>query len=349
MNRATLLPRIALASLALGAGAAAHAAALGDNTVKLAPSKFKLPQNIGPLRYSGENRYKDRRMGRSFGYNASGISLNIYVYNFGYAQLPDGPDSVAACEQFESAKREIEDGGNYEAVHFEHEVSRRLKSGAEAPLAREAEYTFNRKGIHAVSVLWITAADGFFIKVRLSLRTEIADELEEARAQILDALADAIAARPARLLAGPPAREATIDVEANSDPTEAALWLTYAVELNRFSREQPQTRSACGGVLAPGFAAELSARRAALDEYLAREPARRSSRYFDELARIDAAGFFDEYVWHYLRNEKWDLTAPMGTKLAEFEDFRARELASHRMQSGAHVRLNEVRVLPLAP
>ena len=40
----------------------------------LLPSKFRLVQNIGPLRYTGENRYSDRRLGRSFGYGTSGIS-----------------------------------------------------------------------------------------------------------------------------------------------------------------------------------------------------------------------------------------------------------------------------------
>src|SRR5687767_12207988 len=82
------------------------AVARGADTVKLAPSMLKVPQVIGPLRYEGENRYGDRRMGRSFGYNASGISLNVFVYDYAIRNLPDGPDSVAACEQYESAKRE---------------------------------------------------------------------------------------------------------------------------------------------------------------------------------------------------------------------------------------------------
>ena len=38
-------------------------APLGDNTVRLAPSQLKLPQSIGPLRFSGPNRFSDRRLG----------------------------------------------------------------------------------------------------------------------------------------------------------------------------------------------------------------------------------------------------------------------------------------------
>ena len=52
---------------ALG-GSGAHAAKLGDNTVRLLPSKFRLLQNIGPMRFTGENRYTDRRLGRLFGF-----------------------------------------------------------------------------------------------------------------------------------------------------------------------------------------------------------------------------------------------------------------------------------------
>lgn len=332
-------------------GAVAHAAALGDNTVKLLPSKFRLAQNIGPLRYSGENRYSDRRLGKSFGYNTSGISLTIYVYDYGIRDIPDGPDSVAACEQFESAKREIEYGGNYQNVQLRHEVSRRMQDIAGAPLAREAMYEFDRNGVHAISMLWLTAADGYFVKLRLSLRREVADEQEEARAQLLDALANSFAARPARPAA--PAvneqQDSSIAVDTSGDPSDAALWLTYAVELVHASREQPQTRPPCGGPFVPGFAAELAARSAALREYQARPAALRNSNYFEALARVDAAGFLDEYVWHFLRNESLDHTPSANLELAAFEQFRQRELASHVVLTGAHVRINAVHVLPLDP
>ena len=165
---------------------------LSDNTVRLLPSKFRLLQNIGPLRYTGSNRYTDRRLGRSFGYGASGISLTIYVYDFGMRSLPDGPDSVAACEQFERAKREIETGGNYQNVVLRREVTRRMRDTADAPLAREAVYEFDRNGIHATSLLWVTVADGYFVKLRLSMRSEVADEVDDARMQILATMAEAI-------------------------------------------------------------------------------------------------------------------------------------------------------------
>jgi hypothetical protein len=344
--------RFLVALLAGVAGAAAQAAALSDNTVRLAPSQLKLPQNIGPLRYNGVNRYSDRRLGRSYGFNASGISLSIYVYDHGIRNIPDGADSVPLCEQYESAKSEIERGGNYENVKFRGEMSRGLTSAAGSPVVREAVYEFDRHGVHAVSVLWLMAVDGHFLKLRLSLRAELADELEEARPEILAAIAGAITnamavrRRSPAPPEAPPVQEASIEVDSHYDADTAALWLSYALELVKYSREHPATRPPCGGRLVPGYAAELSARRAALDEYRARDPANRGARYFDELLRIETAGFLDEYAWHYLRNDLWDETPPTGLDLLAFEAYRQGELAAHVVQSGARVRINTVRVLP---
>lgn len=336
-----------LVAVALIAGAA-QAAPLGDNTVKLAPSHFKLAQNIGPLRFSGQSRFSDRRLGRSYAFNASGISLSIYVYDYGLDGIPDGPDSVPLCEQYEGAKDEIERGGNYDNVLLRSEVNRPLMEGQDATVAREAVYAFDRHGIHAVSVLWLTAVDGYFLKLRLSLRAEIADELDEARPQILAAIAHAVSQRrkaaPARAVT--PVQEASIEVDSHYDPETAALWLTYALELVKFSREHPATRPPCGGRLVPGFTAELSARHVALNDYRRRAPELRTSRYFDELQRIEDAGFLDEYAWQFLRNERWDSAPPPELELAAFEEFRLRELPSHVVQSGARVRINTVRSLP---
>jgi hypothetical protein len=347
--------RLRLACLVLActslAAPFARAAALGDNTVKLAPSLLRLPQNIGPLRFAGENSYSDRRMGRSFGYNASGISLNIFVYDYGIRNLAEGPDSVAACEQFESAKQEIERGGNYQNVVPRGEVRRPLRAGTTTQLAREAVYEFERNGVKAISVLWITAIDGFFIKLRLSLRTEIGDELDDARRQILESIADAIDARPPRppAPAAEPPAEASIEMVAGGDAADASMWLAYAVEITKYAREHPDIGPPCGGLLEPPYELELEARRAALREYRARPANGRRSGYFDVLARVDTAGFLDEYVWSYLHEEAWGTSPPHELTMGAFEEFRARELAAHVVQSGAHVRIHGVRVLPLVP
>lgn len=332
------------------AGGAAHPARLGDNTVKLLPSKFKLLQNIGPMRFSGQNRYSDRRLGRSFGYGASGISLTIYVYDYGLRGFPDGPDSVEVCEQFERARREIEEGGNYQNVVLRRQVTRRMTDLADAPLAREAEYEFDRNGVHAVSVLWVTAADGYFVKLRLSLRQEVADELAEARAQILATMAEAFAARPARPRAQPAEQPGTsIVIEPGNDPAEASLWFHYVNVLLGTATDEPERLPPCGGALVPGYQAELTARRSALREFLARDAAERGSEYFSDLAKIDAAGFLEEYVWHFLRDQRLDKNPPAGLELDAFREWLARNFPAHNVRTGAHVRVSTVRALPLDP
>jgi hypothetical protein len=326
-------------------------AARGADTVKLAPSMLKVPQVIGPLRYGGENRYGDRRMGRSFGYNASGISLNVFVYDYGIRNLPDGPDSVAACEQYESAKREIETGGNYQNVVLRGEVSRPLRAGQPAPLVREAVYEFERNGLRALSVLWLTAADGFFIKLRLSMRVEIGDELDQAREQILAAIGAAIAARPPRvpLPVETQPTDPSIEMAPGGDVFDTPAWFAYALELSRYARENPGAAPPCGGLIDPPFTLEVEARRAALREYRARPVHGRRSNYFNTLARVEDAGFLEEYVWSYVHREAWGATPPDGLALDAFAGYRARELASHTAQSGASVRIHAVRILQPAP
>jgi hypothetical protein len=325
-----------------------QAAPLGDNTVRLAPSEIRLPQNIGPLRYNSQRKFSDRRMGRSYLYNASGISLSLYVYDYGVANLPPGPDSVAACEQYESAKREIESGGNYENVRLAGEYSRRLPGLPESLWLREAQYEFQRNGIHAVSLLWLGSIDGFFFKFRLSLRAEVAEELAEARPSILAAIAQAVAARRRVEIAPPPEpQEATVEVDSHYDADAASLWLIYAGELVKFSREHPGTRPPCGGRLVPRHDAELAARRAALTTHRARAEGSAELPYWDELDQIERAGFLAEYSWHFFHDAR-DPVAPPHLDLAGFEEYRARELSRHRVESGARVRINTVRVLPVA-
>jgi len=127
---------------------------------------------------------------------------------------------------------------------------------------------------------------------------------------------------------------------------EAAWWISYADELLRASRDDPDSMPPCGGPLLPGFAAEYAARVRALHDYHARDVAARHSPYFDDLARIDAAGFLDEYVWENL--QKSGAAMPPGLDLAAFLEFRALELPRHAYFTGARVRVNRVRVLPPA-
>jgi len=229
------------------------------------------------------------------------------------------------------------------------EFSRPLRPGTYLT-AREAVYEFERNGLSALSVLWITAADGFFIKLRLSMRTEIGDEIDDAREQILGSLAEAIDARPRRVMPAEAApAEASIEMNASGDPADAAMWLAYAVEISKYAREHRDAAPPCGGLVEPPYQLEVDARLAALREYRARPANGRRSGYFQALSKVEAAGFLDEYVWIYLHRDAWGTAPPHELSMGAFEEFRARELRTHVAQSGAHVRTTAVRVLPPPP
>ena len=72
----------------------------------------------------------------------------------------------------------------------------------------------------------------------------------------------------------------------------------------------------------------------------------RLNRGYVAVTGPEAAGFLDEYVWTYLHRDAWGTVPPHEMSMGAFEEFRARELAGHEAQSGAHVRIGAVRVLP---
>ena len=315
---------------------------------------LRLPQNIGPLRYAGENRYSDRRIGRSFGYNASGISLNIFVYDYGIRNLPEGPDSVAACEQFESAKQEIERGGNYQNVVLRGEVTRPLRAGAAAPLAREAVYEFERNGLKAISVLWITA-DGRLLHqaAPVDAHGDRRRARRGARGRFLNrsrirSTRDRRARRPRRPGRRP---EASIEMAAGGDAADAAMWLAYAVEISKFARENPGVGPPCGGLLDAVVRARARGAARGACANIARGPRTGAARTISTCCRgSTTAGFLDEYVWSFLHRNAWGVSPPHELTIGRIRGIsRARARITHVVQSGAHVRIHAVRVLPLAP
>jgi hypothetical protein len=106
-------------------------------------------------------------------------------------------------------------------------------------------------------------------------------------------------------------------------------WVSYSL-----------TRSACqlqiGGenpARATSFGCELTAREHLLEtweEHRARNPSS-SDRYLDELLRVQAAGYLDEYVLHYFRRGKW--REPAGLDSRGFEPWRKLHLRRHRPET----------------
>jgi len=55
-----------------------------------------------------------------------------------------------------------------------------------------------------------------------------------------------------------------------------------------------------------------------------------SDAYLDDLEKVSDAGFLREYVWHYLRRDRWKM--PPDLRLDEFEPWRNEHLKDHRVR-----------------
>ena len=130
-------------------------------------------------------------------------------------------------------------------------MTRRMRDSADLPRSARRTMNWTVTEFMRSRSLWITAADGFFVKLRLSLRSEVADELEDARDQILVELAEAFAERPARPASATaaPQPDSSMAVDPANDPAEAQLWVAYASELLKAAREAPGGMPPCGGPL----------------------------------------------------------------------------------------------------
>ena len=187
-----MIVRIFAVFAALLAGATAQAAPAPADKVLLAPSPVELPAKIGPMHITGEPYHYDPvALGVSYQYAGRGLSLTVYVYDADVKGIPDGGDSVAACEQVEEAKLGVVHA-KYPNTVLTREQLVQLSPNEDFPLAREARYELEREGRPAISYIWVTAVAKNFIKLRFSFDKDLKDEEIDARRGILDALGEAM-------------------------------------------------------------------------------------------------------------------------------------------------------------
>lgn len=116
----------------------------------------------------------------------------------------------------------------------------------------------------------------------------------------------------------------------DDDPALQA-WVTYSLMKSACQLElggEPPSR-------ASSYGCEFSARTALLDtwhEKQARDPLIRD-RYLDALARVQDAGFLDEYTVHYFGRDHWQVPAELQHE--KFRAWRKQNLRGHK----AHTRI----------
>jgi len=317
--------------------------------VSLLPSPLELPRRIGPLEHDDKpHHFPDKRLGSAYQYNGSGQSLTVYVYDAGVKDIPDGPDSVPTCEQFEEAKSGVMQA-NYAGAMLKSEQMVRLSAPDELPLAREAVFEFKIEGRPAYSYVWITGGANLFMKMRFTADAALRDELPTTRRAILTAFGDAIerflpAAAPAPAEA-PEKKDGTRMVIHSMDASQADMsaGMIYLATLSALADKFPDSVPACGGRVVPTYAMELGA----FGSMLAMQMTASESTTGKKLVAIEEAGYLDEYVWTDRHREAWGDKAPDGLKLSAFKKWRKKNLKDFSVHDIGSVEFGQPRPLPI--
>ena len=325
---------------------AAARLAVAEDLVKLEPSPLELPAKIGPLVNTGTPHHYDRPgLGVSYQYGAQGLSLTVYVYDADRKDLADGADTVPSCQEFEMAKRGIEQ--SYQSVELKSQRLVRIGEEADAPLVREAVYEFEREGHAAISYVWVTTVAGNFLKLRFSADPRLRDELPDARRALLTDVAKAVRPflKPKDPNAKPPGASINISMGANGSGADMTSGFVYLSMLSAAVDKEPQLAPVCGGAIVPPYDTELSL----WEAVLAMTDGKPKSPIEKAIAKASAAGFFKELVWVDLHREAWGEQPPQGLNLTGYAPWRQKNLKRFARPEFGAVVIDHPQPLPIEP
>jgi hypothetical protein len=339
-----IIAATAIGLIALGApgafanvpGNGATAVHAGEPTHTTSIGGLVLPQYIGPLEFIGEQGGADPHKSATYSYRAMGLALDIHVSDLGAGGIADGTSSAELARRFEQTKKNIVAATEVHGLKA-RECTVPFADG-DARSVREAVYHFERRGEGGTTYLWFTALHGLVIDARFDVALGFEEDGDIGRSEILAALGGAIpvsadvVAQARERLAKP--ADSSVKVAILWDPEtpegESKIWLAYLFARAAFAANETAGGPAVGE-RESSFEEEVRGRQIALTTFraLKRDSAQPESAYFNDIDRVEAAGFLREYVWSYLRHPSWK-TAPEKLDLAGFETWRAEHLAHHQ-------------------
>jgi len=335
---------VSIAALLVSTSTSAAAA----ETVRLLPSSLEMPTHVGPLYYQGEPKsWPDKRMGTAYSFGAPGLKLDVYIYDAGITDIPDGPDSQAVCEQFEQAKYDIQRAG-YRDIVLKREQLARMGPNQDPPLSREAVYEAVINDTPTVSYLWITGVSRNFVKLRFSASAQYRDELDEARRVVLTTMGDAIRPHLTQVPVAPVSKpeSGTRIVINSSNVDDLEFGMLYLAGVAGLADKHPEARPPCGGPLTPSFDGELEAFSTAAGMS---EAGLGGSAFGKRIFDVQKAGFLDEFVWIYRHQEFWGDESPATLELAAFQKWRKKHLKHFKVPQFGYVEGAATRTLPVEP
>jgi hypothetical protein len=328
----------ALVGFALCSFPAHSAEEAQSSDIDTAVAGVVLPRSIGPLQFVGDRQFDDPRLGKAYSYRADGFSLDIYIYQGTSGAVPDGATGEGARSEYEAAKSTVLATDAYATRLLVSEAHTRLGEAREAPEALEASFDLVLRGTPLRSFLWVTVANGHYVKARFSMNGDLDLEAEPARAQVMEQLGAVVTSarerKPVDVARTPRDNQYQIQFENAVAEDEMPFWLLYL--LARISWEQQQGASVTLGSdpRVPTFEEEVFARNTAVSAFNETLDAAERSRiatafpYFGELKAVIDAGFLREYVWLELRKDTWTRD-PDGLRADEYQTWRAQFLPNH--------------------
>jgi hypothetical protein len=151
---------------------------------------YVFPLKMGTMAFTSTDGYSHPSLGLSVHYQtdaaAEEIWADVYIYDQGLKNIPDGSDSDAVKAAFEESQKSVlalEKRGNYKDVKTTIDKPLVVKAGDKEVTFQSATFEYVRmpeKGSTdspqaVVSHLLITASRGYFIKVRFSYDAKAKD------------------------------------------------------------------------------------------------------------------------------------------------------------------------------
>ena len=334
----------------LFAAAAGLQVAGATDSVVLAPTPFEMPARIGPLRSDGQPHRFDRpELGVAYSYVGPAMKLDVYVYDAGLRDIPDGATSAVLCREFEGAKEGLLRFPDYGDIRVEVEQLALLDSPGTDLLAREAQLEFSYRDRNNISYLWLTAGAQQFVKMRFTAAAELREEMVEARRAILDALGAAMKPHMPPVTAatqatGPPAAEkghtAHIDISLSPRDMQASMVYLMGLAAANEDAEPP----ACPGPWTPTYEAEVAGFASIVA--VSRE-SKTGSKFEKKLREVEQAGFLREFVWLARHQDSWGAETPAGLDLEGFRLWAGKHLKRLTIPSLGTIEFARARQLPL--
>jgi hypothetical protein len=164
------------------------ALAWGQGLYEHAESGFRFPAHLGAFERTSVHRFDEPKLGVQIGYVAPGLGrLDVYVFNYGFSEIPKGIKSDLVRTAYSSADRDVQSlakSGQY------LELERVIPLGGVMALSTDdtefyvASYKLRPNRANAdplLSWLLVTGLRNQFVKIRYS---HLASEEQKGRAEL---------------------------------------------------------------------------------------------------------------------------------------------------------------------